>query len=959
MARWQPFDVVGGAYSDDTRPWTVQDTVNYLVVNAERPGGRSKKMLRGVPGLVTFSASLPESSVRGLYVAEGRLFAVVGTTLYRIATDGSATSLGTIPGVGRCVFTHNQVSGGNQVVIGNGQSGYVFNTTDDTLTQITDEGFPGFRSVDFADQYIIGVEPFGRYWFHSDLADATSYSTLDRAEAEKAPDRIQQAIATGSDILVLGERTGQFFYNTGEAAGTFQNRSGAEMDVGAGSPYTACRLDNTVYWLGNDGSVYRLNGYVPQRISTHALEQAISRCTLSDAYAFTFEDNGHKCYLLTFPDGQTWCFDAATQEWTRRESYGFNRWRVSALVKWGRHWIAGDFINGRLYQLDWRVQSEADEPLERRRITGVLHDDQNRMIVNAVEFVFDTGMDETSPPLPMPITEPLWITGNVPNGEEGQAISGTYTVGGGIPAYGDVTVISGTFPPGLTLNTDGTYSGAYTTAGSYSWTVQVTDYAGNVATVGDGAVVADVSVQRSLRPKVVSWWDFESDLVDKARGGNDFSGTVTYQANATASGNRLAEGAAPISTSTTTGYNLHDTVNRYTDCAFGARLRASKLTDCTKLITVGLDDGANVLGTVSVGITAGKWKASIYGTTGTATIFAASSVADAVVDTDTHVGLNMVWGGGTTTTLELWVNGAMVASFVASGALYANRSTYVIGTREGGGYRPAVAEMFWAHDYLSADEWAWLSNSGIKRFYADFGSVAYGTTYQATLAAAIGSTEAGIYTLDGTTANAASNPIAGLSLAGGAAYSAGGSPPAGLGVSQVVSLDGTDDRIENAQDSVTFGAGSLMMAGWFKQSVEGDALDVYLAAGPNDATQPTQFRRLLRQVTGSETLQTAYTDGSGSTFASSTHSRASRLNGWHMLGYGGEGRYNYPIINGIVAAQPGLYTATLQGGSGRFIVGSAYNGGNPVTGFVSSVFAIPQGNLRLSTMAKLYDLGAA
>lgn len=502
MPRWQPFDVVGGAYSDDTRPWTVQDTVNYLVVNAERPGGRSNKMLRGVPGLVTFSASMPESSVRGLYVAEGRLFAVVGTTLYRIATDGSATSLGTIPGVGRCVFTHNQVSGGNQVVIGNGQSGYVFDTTDDTLAQITDEGFPGFRSVDFADQYIIGVEPFGRYWFHSDLADATSYSTLDRAEAEKAPDRIMQAIATGGDILVLSERTLQFFYDTGAATGTWANRQGAEQEIGAASPWTACRLDNTVYWLGNDGSVYRLNGYVPQRISTHALEQAISRCTLSDAYAFTFEDNGHKCYLLTFPDGQTWCFDAATQEWTRRESYGFNRWRISALVKWRGKWIAGDFINGKLYQLDWRVQQEAGEPLERRRITGVLHDDQNRMIVNAVEFVFDTGMDEDSPPLPDLMTAPLSIAGNLPDGEIGDVVAYQYTASGGFLPYTGYAITIGTLPTGLALNAaTGQLTGTLSAEGSFSWTVSVTDSSGQVAQVNDTATV-------TLNPATVDpCWD--------------------------------------------------------------------------------------------------------------------------------------------------------------------------------------------------------------------------------------------------------------------------------------------------------------------------------------------------------------------------------------------------------------------------------------------------------------------
>lgn len=489
MPRREPWDVIGGAYSDDARPWSVQDTVNYLVVMAERGGTRTPKMLRGAPGLVTFSASMPESPVRGLYVAEGRLFAVVGTTLYSIGTDGAATSLGTIPGVARCVFTHNQVTGGNQVVIGNGQSGYVYDTVAGTLEQITDDGFPGLRSVDFIDQYVIGVEPFGRYWSHSDLADAKSYSTLDRAEAEKAPDRIMQAIVIGSDVLVLGERTGQFFANTGAATGTFQNRPGTELNIGAASPWTACRLDNTVYWLGNDGSVYRLAGYQAQRISTHALEQAISRSGMADAYAFTFEDQGHKCYLLTFPDGMTWCYDAGSGEWTRRESYGLNRWRVSALVKWGRHWIAGDYVNGRLYQLDWRVQNEAGEPLERRRVTGILHDDQNRLIVNGVEFLFDTGMDQDSPPLPETITAALTMAGDVPDGYVGDAVSGAYTVTGGVLPYGSVTVTSGTFPPGLTLNADGTYSGTLTTAGDYSWTVGVTDADGNTATLADTATV--------------------------------------------------------------------------------------------------------------------------------------------------------------------------------------------------------------------------------------------------------------------------------------------------------------------------------------------------------------------------------------------------------------------------------------------------------------------------------------
>ena len=44
---------------------------------------------------------------------EGLLLAVCGTTLYRILSTGSPTSIGTIPGVGRVTFAHNQITGGS------------------------------------------------------------------------------------------------------------------------------------------------------------------------------------------------------------------------------------------------------------------------------------------------------------------------------------------------------------------------------------------------------------------------------------------------------------------------------------------------------------------------------------------------------------------------------------------------------------------------------------------------------------------------------------------------------------------------------------------------------------------------------------------------------------------------------------------------------------------------------
>jgi WD40 repeat protein len=364
----------------------------------------------------------------------------------------------------------------------------VWDTTTATLTQITDDGFPGFRSVDFIDQYIIGVEPFGRYWFHSDLSDATSYNTIDRNVAEKLPDNIKQVIASGSDVFVLGDKSAQFFANTGAATGTWANRPGTEMDVGAASPWTACRLDNSVYWLGNDGSVYKLEGYQPRRISTHALEQAFSRADTSKAYAFTFEDRGHKVYYLTV-GGKTWGYDVATGEWHRRKSSGIDFWRMNSLVKWRRRWYGGDYTNGKLYLLDWAVMDEAGEEMERSRTSPVLHDELNKLIVHSIEFLFDTGLDEESVPLPQPVVDPLAISGDVPDGDGGDVVSYAYTITGGV-APRTATLLSGALPSGLSLSSAGVVTGTITGASTtYSWTVRVTDGDGNTADVADTCLV--------------------------------------------------------------------------------------------------------------------------------------------------------------------------------------------------------------------------------------------------------------------------------------------------------------------------------------------------------------------------------------------------------------------------------------------------------------------------------------
>lgn len=113
---WQPFPLPDGSYSDDTRPWSAQDIVNYLPVKAEQGGTLSTHKLRTAPGLKRF-AYLGTKPVRGMHDVEGKLYVVAGDSLYRVFPDGDSDNLGPIPGTGRVQMVHNQVAGGNQLVI--------------------------------------------------------------------------------------------------------------------------------------------------------------------------------------------------------------------------------------------------------------------------------------------------------------------------------------------------------------------------------------------------------------------------------------------------------------------------------------------------------------------------------------------------------------------------------------------------------------------------------------------------------------------------------------------------------------------------------------------------------------------------------------------------------------------------------------------------------------------------
>ncbi len=379
------------AYQSRSRPINSQRLVN-LYAEANPPDSKEPLVLIGTPGLKLF-ADLGDKSINGLHVMKGTLFAVVGADVYTVNAAGIGTLIGDI-GINeqRVEMEDN----GTQVVILK-EDGTAYVATTASVVQITDVDFRPASSVTFMDGYHVFTERDSQVFFISGLNDALSYDALDFASAESKPDDLVRVFSDHSELWLFGVETIEVWYNSGAADFPFARISGAVIERGCGAADSVAKEDNTVFWLGDDGIVYRADGYTPKRISTHAIEFAIAGySTTSDAYGFVYDSEGHKFYVLTFPsNGATWVFDIATGLWHERESFGLNRWRVNSFAFNFEKNLVGDFENGKIYELDLDTYDENGEILQKIAVSAPLANENMRFIVDKFTLELDVGVGLT------------------------------------------------------------------------------------------------------------------------------------------------------------------------------------------------------------------------------------------------------------------------------------------------------------------------------------------------------------------------------------------------------------------------------------------------------------------------------------------------------------------------------------------------------------------------------------
>lgn len=379
MMRTQvPF--IGPSFAYPGLPLGVQSSINYyldLIGNE----GRSSSALRGCPGLVPEVTGL-NGAIRGLFEANDAGYVVAGTKLYKIDSVFGTTELGTIPGTDPVYIIEGTTYilicdrpigylKGYALIPNNVTFGYTYNKTTAAFAQVTDADF---NSTTTTAQFFISA-----------LEDFTTYDALDFDSANIKPDDLLGIFVVGTQALMVGKRSIEFWYYSGAADFPFAQQDGMTLNKGVKSYKSVSVGDDTIFFLGEDLSFYTLIGSRQLRISNSVIEEIVSRETnISQTEAFYHYWQGHKFYCVILPSGRSLIFDHLLVEnpniaWHERKTWNKSRWRANSACYLNNKVIVGDYAQGRLYSLSGTTYTDDGEILEATRIGNFMHADNRKM----------------------------------------------------------------------------------------------------------------------------------------------------------------------------------------------------------------------------------------------------------------------------------------------------------------------------------------------------------------------------------------------------------------------------------------------------------------------------------------------------------------------------------------------------------------------------------------------------
>lgn len=412
-----------GTYTSQSPNAADDECVNLLPERDESGTGVSAMTLYSTPGLSLFN-NPGGNQVRGNFTVNGRTFKVVDATLYEELANGQTNAIGNVGNDGNsasfaaCPQQLAVVSAGNL---------YSYQLATQTLPAIVAGTFQQVSGVPwlpqsvtqiaFIDGFFLLLVASSQTVYASNAFDATTWPPLAVKTLNTFADNVIGMIAAQRLLWICGPKETEVDYDAGSFPFPLQTMPSGFIEGGCGAQFSICVLDNAIFLIGlrNDQGqaiAYRSNGFSFQRISTHPVETAWQQYgTIADARAFTYQENGHSFWVITFPSAQaTWAYDVATGLWHKR---GFWNGQIGAFqaalpichtFNFGKH-LVGDRQSGKTYQMSspvqagggWNFVTDNGTLIHRVRRAPHIAAEHQWMRYDSLEIYLETGLGPEPP----------------------------------------------------------------------------------------------------------------------------------------------------------------------------------------------------------------------------------------------------------------------------------------------------------------------------------------------------------------------------------------------------------------------------------------------------------------------------------------------------------------------------------------------------------------------------------
>jgi len=413
---------VGGSYVSAAITADQEDTINWYVELMEVPGATTRATLYPTPG-VTELADYVDGVGKAHFFEGSREFAVVGGSFIEIDSAGSTTLRGTVAtGTAPATICSNGPQGGAEATdtgeifitaggsinsdgVGTGGNGYIFNLKTNVFSQVrTGATFQG----GMLDGYFLALDADTNAFFISGLLDGLTWDASQFARRSSASDPWRALKVMNPYIYLLGQHTSSAWYDAGSSPFPFAEHPSGRIPYGVAAPFSPAIAEGSLYWLASTesgiGPVVRATGFTPKRVSTHPVDLAIDGYSdITDAVGDSYEEAGHRFYLLTMPTGKiTWVYDERSRLWHKRGTWSsidstYGAWRPQFhAYAHGQHRMLDNF-SGKIYSMSNTDTTDAGgEILRRVRRAPAMEFENKRLYYSRFELGLQRGLGLTS-----------------------------------------------------------------------------------------------------------------------------------------------------------------------------------------------------------------------------------------------------------------------------------------------------------------------------------------------------------------------------------------------------------------------------------------------------------------------------------------------------------------------------------------------------------------------------------